>query len=348
MAKDIPIRNIYYLLCYAWNRLSEGEIVDVSGIDTTELADLFATVLISGTNHLLRKGLDRGYQTISDEVPAIRGRVDIAVTARRMLMKHGKAYCIYDDFNVNTLPNRILKSTLRFLAGVPSLDKELKKKLLSLYRGLWEIDDMPLTKHAFRKVQLHTNNRFYRFLLNICELIKGAWLIDEATGNYKFRDFIRDEKQMAILFEKFVYNFYRVHLPDFKVKKERIYWTASSEVDPDLKFLPTMETDISLREHDRTIIIDTKYYKKTLQNYYGVESIHSGNLYQVFAYLKNLEFRGGEDAQAEGMLLYPVVQKKLRLKYDIHGHKISINTVDLGQDWKKIRDELLELILTKN
>ena len=115
MEQKIPIRNIYYLLCYAWNRLSEGDIVDVSGVDSTELADLLATVLIGGTNHLLRKGLDRGYQTVEDEMSSIRGRIDIATTARRMLLKHGKAYCIYDDFNVNTLPNRILKSTIRFL-----------------------------------------------------------------------------------------------------------------------------------------------------------------------------------------------------------------------------------------
>ena len=60
MAEPIPIRNIYYLLCYAWNRLDEGAIVDVSGVDTTELADLFATVLIGGVHHLTRRGLDQG------------------------------------------------------------------------------------------------------------------------------------------------------------------------------------------------------------------------------------------------------------------------------------------------
>ena len=168
--------------------------------------------------------------------------------------------------------------------------------------------------------------------------------MDEKTGSYKFRDFLRDERKMAKLFEDFVFNFYRIESSEFAVKKERIYWAASSETDPNLQLLPTMETDISLRDEKRTIIIDTKYYKNTLQTYYDSESIHSGNLYQLFAYLKNLEPRGGNDAQAEGILLYPTVSRSLKEKYDMHGHRVRICTVDLAQDWKAIRSELLALV----
>jgi len=56
---NIPIQNIYYLLCYAWDKLEEKEIVDVEPLDSTSLADLFARVLINGTNHLLKRGFDR-------------------------------------------------------------------------------------------------------------------------------------------------------------------------------------------------------------------------------------------------------------------------------------------------
>ena len=52
---NIPIQNIYYLLCYAWDKLAEKDVVAVEAIDTTTLADLFARVLINGTNHLLKR-----------------------------------------------------------------------------------------------------------------------------------------------------------------------------------------------------------------------------------------------------------------------------------------------------
>jgi len=344
MAAPIPIRNIYYLLCYAWNRLDEGNIVDVSGVDTTELADLFATVLINGARHLLRRGLDQNYEAHEEELSSIRGRVDVARSARRMLFSHGKAYCQFDELTVNTLPNQILKSTMRCLIGVPELDKDLRKKLNVLHRDLRGIDDIPLSRLIFRKVQLHSNNRFYKFLLNICELVLDSWLVDEKTGKYKFRDFIRDDGKMARLFENFILNFFKTERSDLDVRKERIYWVAESETDPELRLLPTMETDISIRSSSHTLIIDAKYYSQTLQSYFDSKSIHSANLYQIFAYLKNLELRGGNDANAEGMLLYPVVDREIRESYNLHGHTIRISTLDLSREWKDIRAELLGLV----
>ena len=53
---EIPIQNIYFLLCYAWDKLDERDVVDVDPVGITELVDLFSRVLISGTNHLLKRG----------------------------------------------------------------------------------------------------------------------------------------------------------------------------------------------------------------------------------------------------------------------------------------------------
>jgi 5-methylcytosine-specific restriction enzyme subunit McrC len=344
MASEIPIRNIYYLLCYAWNRLNEGSLVDVSAIDTTELADLLATVLISGTNHLLRRGLEQGYQEVDQELAGIRGRVQVAASARRMLITHGRAHCVYDELNSDTLQNQILKSTLRFLSRVPNLNKELRYKLLLLHRGLGSITDIQINRLAFRRIQLHGNNRFYRFLINVCELVVASWLVDEKTGGYKFRDFVRDEKRMPKLFESFVLNFFRIERPDLDVRRERIYWVASSEDESAMQFLPTMETDISIRDPGCTLIIDTKYYGDMFSSRYDSESIWSGHIYQIFAYVKNLEARGGADAHAKGMLLYPAVDKKTRLRFDMHGHELQVCTINLAQDWRDLRTEMLGLL----
>lgn len=344
MAADIPIRNIYYLLCYAWNRLQEGQLIDVSGIDSTELVDLFATVLVNGVNHLMRRGLDQGYLVHEEEMPSIRGRIDVAATSRRMLAYHGKAHCIYDELSVNTLQNQIIKSTLRVLAGVPSLEVILRKKVLRVYRYLAAIDDIPLSKFQFRKIQLHSNNRFYKFLLHVCEMVQSAYLVDEKNGQYKFRDFVRDDRAMARLFESFILNFYRLEFPHLSVKKERLYWEASSDTDPKLSLLPTMETDISIRDGLHTLIIDAKYYSKTLQSYYDSQSIHSGNLYQLMTYLRNISRRGGADANSEGMLLYPVVDRKLRETYMISNHRVHICTIDLSGEWQDICAELMSFV----
>ena len=82
-APRIPIQNLYYLLCYAWNRLPQGKLVDVSGVPATELANLFAHVLCQGIDHMKRRGLEQGYELREDELPGVRGRLDILRTARR-------------------------------------------------------------------------------------------------------------------------------------------------------------------------------------------------------------------------------------------------------------------------
>ena len=105
-----------------------------------------------------------------------------------------------------------------------------------------------------------------------------------------------------------------------------------------------MNTDISVRQRGKTLVIDTKFYQDTFQRHWESEKIHSGHLYQMFSYLKSLESRGGQDVVAEGMLLYPVTEKQVRLRYEIGGHAIRICTVDLAQNWKSIRQELLDLV----
>lgn len=346
MSSPIPVQNVYYLLIYAWNNLDEGELTDISNLESNELVDLFASVLNSGIKHLLRRGLDQDYILHDEAIAGVRGRINIGITARQMLLQHGRAYCEFDELSVDSLPNQILLSTVRRLLKSPKLDKNLRLTLRGLNRELGGISEIPLSKHAFRKIQLHGNNRAYRFLLNICELVLDMSILDEEAGHYKFRDFIRNEKQMARLFENFVFNFYRIHRPDLTIKKERIYWQASSDSDPDLRYLPSMETDISVRSklENKTLIIDTKFYQNTFQKYYESETVHSGNLYQIYSYLKNLEPNGGSDAEADGMLLYPVIERSVRQTYKLPGHKVHICTLNLAADWQEIRDELHSIV----
>jgi 5-methylcytosine-specific restriction enzyme subunit McrC len=345
VSSPIPIQNIFYLLVYAWDKLSEGEVTDVSKLDSNELVDLFAHVLNSGIKHLLRRGLHQDYILHEEEIPGVRGRVNVGISARRMLLPHGRAFCEFDELSVDTLPNQILLSAVRRLLKSPRLDPALHFKLRGLNRELGGISEIRLTQHTFRKVQLHSNNRFYRFLLNICELALNVSMVDEESGEYRFKDFIRDERRMALLFESFVFNFLRTERPDLSIGRDHITWVAQSETDPQLAYLPIMKTDISVRSQrpPKTLIIDAKFYRETFQSYFDSETIHSGNLYQIYAYLKNLEIRGGADAQADGMLLYPVTDRSVRLTYELPGHRVHIRTLNLAADWKDIHNELMQL-----
>ena len=57
-------------------------------------------------------------------------------------------------------------------------------------------------------------------------------------------------------------------------------------------------------------IIDTKFYEEALVTHYGKEKIRSDHLYQLHAYLTNLEHKGGINKDCTGVLLYPKLPKR--------------------------------------
>src|SRR5439155_4648528 len=164
------------------------------------------------------------------------------------------------------------------------LAQECTDELAQLCRQFSEIRDIELTGRVFGQVQLHRNNHFYDFLLKICELIHRNLLVSEESGTTRFADFVRDKRQMAILFENFVRNFYRVH-SDYQVRRENIYWRWIAADQVAAGFLPKMQTDISLTSPTRKIIIDCKFTPEPTQRNYEAETLRSAPLVQIHAYL---------------------------------------------------------------
>ena len=341
----IPIQNIYYLLCYAWNKLEERDIVDVSGIESTNLYDLFAKVLINGLSHLFKRGLDRGYVVHAEDTRCLSGKISFGPTLKRNLLSKAQIHCEYDELSHNVLHNQLLKATLRLLVFVEAIDTSLKNDLVGLYRRLHGIEDIELTYSKFSRVQLHQNNAFYDFLLKICTLVYDNLLVSEDPGKSKFRDFLQDERKMAYLFEEFVRNFCKIETHNCTVSREDIFWEATPLDDHSAAYLPKMTTDISITRNGSKAVIDTKYYRKALEKHYDQEKIHSTHLYQLHAYLTNLAAKGGVNRNCSGVLLYPTVDRDIQLNYILHGrHKIMIRTLNLNQDWQLIHKDLIEIL----
>ncbi len=341
----IPIQNIYYLLSYSWNKLEEKDIVSVEQIDTDRALDLFAKVLSNGMAYIMRRGLDRGYIANVEQTSRLRGRVDIGRSLKTTFFRSPALFCEYDDLSHDVLHNQIVRTTISRLLRVKELDGSIREELRFIDGRLRHISLIPLEKKHFALVQLHSNNSFYDFLLKVCELVHDNLLISEEEGDWKFRDFLRGEEAMGRLFEAFVRNFYKIHQSElFVVGCEIINWQARPLGETSVDRLPAMRTDVSLTSRTRKIIIDTKYYYEALHTYYDHQSIHSRNLYQLFAYLENLPHEDEGEAHCEGILLYPTTEQELNLAYEIKGHKVMIRTINLNQDWQGIHRSLLEMV----
>jgi 5-methylcytosine-specific restriction enzyme subunit McrC len=340
----ITVKNLYYLLLYAWDFFEPDRMAAIDAEPETDLVNLLANVLNRGIDHLLRRGADRGYLLRVEDIPGIRGKLDLSATAKTNMLVRARTVCHFDELSFNVLHNRILKTTVRRLLQTSILDGRIREPLRNTYRRLGDVEELQLTGRHFEMVQLHRNIRFYRFLLHVCRLLYDCLVPDETTGTFRFRDFSRDEQRMHRLFEKFLRKFYKHEQETFAVSNPSWAWAETTGADSAAAdLLPTLNLDLCLTGSGRIIVLDAKYYRDSLQQHFGRQSLHSAHLYQMFAYLKNVPGTQGADA-IEGMLVYALADRPLDHSYRLHGHRVRITTIDLKQHWTGIRRDLLALL----
>jgi len=342
----IPIENIYYLFCYAWDRFEEAESIPLGATPSPDLPNLLARVMLSEMRSLLRRGLYRSYELAERELATVRGRIDMGRSMRLSARGVRRLDCEFDEFTSDIALNRILKASLLRLARAPKLDPEVANELRALAHAFRHVADVSLEDTSFARVQLHRNNACYEFLLKVAELAYDCLLPHPSGDGFLFQDVLRDERKMARVFEKFVRNFYRVEQREFRVEPLAIKWDAVGTTDRSISLLPEMVVDVFLRNRQRRILIDTKYYSSALQSNRGSHKLHSANLYQLFSYLKNAASDSTFE-KAEGMLLYPTAQHSLDASYFIQGHRVTVATIDLSQRWPVISDRLVQLLLPR-
>ncbi len=342
--RKIPIANIYYLLCYAWSHVEERDIVRVEEIEGLKrIHDLLARVLAKGTFRLIRRGINRDYQEVHEDLAGIRGKFMVGKTVKRALRARGQAACEFEELSHDVLHNRILRSTLRSLQRLPDLHKDVRTEIRNAYEKLQGIREVRLSRQLFQQVQLDRNRRIYRFLLSVCRLVHEQLLVDEKVGEARFNDFT--EEKLAKLFESFVIEFYRREQHDYRVNHSGrvIKWDDNGTREDQHLMIPKMEADVILEGSKRRIILDTKFYQEALGGRVGGK-LRSNHLYQLLAYLRNREVTVKSGPRHEGILLYPVVNAQLTIDVCLEGFDIRARGIDLAQEWLNIHTNMVKVI----
>ncbi len=340
----VPIRNLYYLLCYAWDHLHALDDVPAEVLQSERPVDLLASVLVAGVARAQKRGLDRAYVTLEQETRSPRGKIELSATLKRSLLRNARVACSVDELSHDVPHNRILKAGLRLLLRDRTLSSSLERRARTQIARLQDVSDVELRPEVFNRVQLHRNNRHYGFLLEVCRLLMRCRLPrSDEYGGSAFRDFRGSDREMGELFEAFLRNFWRREQGLFRVSRQNVAWSAEGE-EASRRLLPSMKTDIVLSEPGRRIIVECKVTKRPFQEHYGRRKLRSEHLYQLFAYLKNAAATDARFRSATGLLVYPTVHERMNVDLTLAGHQVLVRSVDLGRPWFSIRHELLGLV----
>ncbi len=338
----IPIRNIYALLAYAWNRLDLARESHGGATEGETPVELLARLLSDSLRRILRRGVHREYLEVSEELRMLRGRVDIEHMVARGLRARGSLSCSFDELLFDVPANRVIKATARRLFACRDVPTELAIPLRAAYLLMSDVSAVDLDDEMLRRARPPRGHSEYELALDVCRLIHESVLPDEAGQGYRLRDFTRDDHQMAALFEAFVRNFLKVELPHARVTSPHVTWAGASGSEASLSWLPRMKTDVSVMVGDTQTIVETKFYRTPFQRRFRGESerIRSAHLYQLFAYLKNAQREGTKTA---GILLYASVGKDVEASVRLGDLSVAVRTLDLTSSWADLRLALLRL-----
>lgn len=329
----IPIQNIYYMLSYAFQTLQAENYKDLATENFHNTAELCAAILDKGIGIQLKHGLRRDYVSKSESLSTLQGKLNISESIKTQTMLKKQMICTYDEFSTNIQFNQIIKSTVLLLlkANITNSRKKSLRKLLLFFSGVNEID----LHFVNWNQQYNRSNQSYQMLIGMCYLVYKGLLTTQNNGTTKLMDFF-DGQRMCRLYEKFLLEYYRKEHPELTANTSQIAWQLD---DTENQMLPRIQTDIMLSKNNNILIIDAKYYSHMTQQQYGIHTLHSNNLYQIFTYVKNKEFElRNYEHTVSGMLLYAQTDEDIipNNTYHMSGNQISVLALDLNQDFSKI------------
>ncbi len=342
----IPVKNYYYMLSYTFSKLRDVGYRSLATESFESLPDLCAEILSRGMLLLIRQGLKRDYLSYVDEGSRPHGKILMVPSLRNLALHKSEIFYSAEEYTENCYANRIIKTVMEKLFLSPEVSLKYRVKLKQALGYLGNVQKLPLNDIDWH-IHFDRTWRTYRFLTEFCHLIVKGMIQSSQNGNTLLRDF--NEETLWHLYEAFIREYFRCEFAGvIDVRARKIQW--ATDADADSNNLPEMKTDITLQNDNnrQILIIDAKYHDTIPKGWYGHQSYNSANLYQIFAYVKNLKAdlkrKGQGDFEVAGMLLYAKTDKETKpYAGRIDGNKFEIRTLDLNCDFEVIRTQLNEI-----
>lgn len=327
------------MLCYAFRILRQKNYERIATEDFLHTEDMLAAILSRGIAQQLKQGLYRTYVEHNEQNAILRGKLNTYRTKQLQAMKIPKFDCTFDDLSADNELNQILKATAIALIRSPEVNVKRKQELRQEMLFFSSVADIDASHIQWGRLLFHRNNRSYEMLMNICNMVWAKLLPSSEKGGMKFSLF--DEESMPHLYEKFILEYYRQHFPCLHACDKAVQWDIPEDTDPGMiRLLPGMHTDITLRNHEKTLIIDAKYYQNSLSANMGKQMLRNAHLYQIYAYVKNED--KAHSGKVSGMLLYARTTEETEpwMSVSIGGNQISVRSLDLNRPFAEIADSL--------
>ena len=341
--KSIPIENLFYMISYVLELPFQATLNgNKSNIDQS-LGELYILLFSIELSKLIKAGLIKSYHDEENELLTVRGKINLSRTIDLRCKGKHTIDCIYDEYSADEYLNRIIKSVASQLifSNISIEPVELKRSLRQNISIMSNIAQIPLKNISWETITFNQYNKRYKTIILLCELIVESLLLISENESNNFKAV--EEKLFHKLFERFIRTFFRKTYFETNVSDLKMEWNPSETYN----FIPMMHTDTTITYLDKTLIIDTKFYKEILGNNRGSRKFRTDNIYQIFSYVVNYKIQHSNQKVA-GLLLYAATKLSLERYIFPYNCKlgdvpISIDIIDLSVEPSKIEAQLEQI-----
>jgi 5-methylcytosine-specific restriction enzyme subunit McrC len=343
------MRNLLYLLQYALHvPIREYSLAPLS----QHHQDWFEGLISLFATHLLeewQRGPYRQYQEMKDDLPFLKGKLDINQQLRHPERKH-RFSITYDEFTVDIPLNRVFRFVVERLLHITQ-DAENKLRLDRLRQWMEEVTLLPkITLGDAHLIVMTRLNQRFAPLLELACLFLDHGALQLTTGDLSTYAFVLDMNQ---LFELFTTSFichhrYEILPPTLQQCELRpqshsiVRYLATNPSNGKALFHLKPDLVIYDKECDRfPLLVDMKY--KRLTNTNKALGVSRDDFYQMYAYAHRYHC-------PHILLLYPqtaALSESLHQSFDLVGYEKAIvaATIDIRIDLQR-KEEQQKLIDT--
>lgn len=293
-----------------------------------DLLEMLIRVFAERTLEAVRRGMPRQYLEEQDELPALRGRLDIKRQFSVLAASPQKLACVYSALSPNFALNQIIKAAITHLIPFARLDAT-KRQLAELAFVYAEISDISPKLLKWDRVILDRTNTRWRDLLALARLLLDNLFQTTTNGTQAGVGLLFE---MNTLFETYVARTLSQALrgQDFDVRPQGGRLFCLHDLAADKGRFQTKPDILVIRDGETSLIVDTKWKRLASAAEDPKLGVSQADVYQMMAYAQLYQ-------SPRVVLLYPhhpgldqgegVMGRHRILKTD---SELTVATVDLS------------------
>lgn len=342
MSDAILRTRLIHMLAVAYDLPIEAGAMTQLGWQRDTVLELLIRLFCAKLTDAVRQGIPRHYLEHEDDLPALRGRLDVTRQFSTLTVSPQKLACRFDSLSRDFALNQVMRaavSKLSRLSGAPDNQRALRE----LGFVFADVTVVPPNALRWDQIVLDRTNRRWRDLLSFARLFLSGRYQQTSAGSVDGHSLLFE---MNSLFEKYVERVLSQALAGTGLRVSPQGGHRDCLFEGDIGRFRT-RPDLIIRDADGiALIIDTKWKRMTPRIDDTKQGVSQADVYQLMAYGRLYDC-------PNVMLLYPhhgdLAADPIRRRFSI-GTKgaeeaLIVATQDLAGPQRSHKGALRQLVL---